>query len=1088
MKTLNLWKTLLCATMMLALGGGITACSDDEDDPIGAAPEMTLSAESLLFDLEPAEAKSFDIQMKGSGFWRITGDTDKMDVQPLSGNKSAKVSVKPMATPTPRNLSLTVTLYQTMYGVEVDVMAKTVKITQNSGEGPIQFATNVKEIRAKVDEWCPTKGATYNIEEDLVLTGIVVSDKEGGNTNARNVLLADNTTEPGAGIMIRAKKYPDQVRGHVVSVNLNGAVAQNYNGTMQVEFQEGGAAGGAASFTVVDDGDNLPEAIEVTDVKTLINYQSQYVKVKAQAKEADFGKMFYAGSENYCNYTFVTPTGASLPLQFSSYSKSWAGSIAIPEKSGYIKGCVGTYDGGNIAPQNADDVAGLTEELFEVEPGPGPVIPTDAIYSNNFDKVKAEKVDNYWPLVSATDCYQNQGGSGAANVTYAASSKTSVRPTMTSEGAAYGGSGVNAIFFGEDNGTFTIGNIAVATEKLKLTFGVSKANSTAFTAVAANEFTVALSADGEKWSNSVNYTLSGETDAWNLGTADFTLPAGTKTLHIKFTAAVKSVYRLDDVTLAAGEGGQTISFDGGSEPDPGPDPDVDITPLSTVLALSNGASIPAKTVVEAVVISNAELNNLTSKKGAYVQDATGGLQLRFTADHTFKFGDKLRIDLSGIAMGEYGGAVQVSVDNSKATLVSSDNAVEAKTVSIDDFLANKYEGQYVAIDDVQVSDLDLDKTWVFGGKHSNIAMTSKSGRTFVVFSSKYATYGATNVAQGSGTIKGISAINNSVMQIIFAQESDFAGLTGERFGGSTPTPDPDPTPNPSGTVVFDFTTGYTDLQSMDNVPITVDGLTVKFDKADASTAPTYYDNGTSVRLYGGSTMNLSGAKFSKVEFTFDTRDKANNFIPDSGTYEAPVWTGETDNLTITVDGTTGHRRIQVITVTLGDGSENPTPDPGPVVPDPDTNAVELTLKNIVAAGVTGSSYTAKTFTDNAGNAWDAYAIVNAAYLQFGWNTDSSKAASQCYLKTPVLPSAAKKVTITPANNTIDGRVFVLLPADFKYNGESVDDIKTKAYAVSAPTVKGSTEPITFEAGKAGTQFIIRAVGGAAYVTNVKVEY
>jgi hypothetical protein len=76
-------------------------------------------------------------------------------------------------------------------------------------------------------------------------------------------------------------------------------------------------------------------------------------------------------------------------------------------------------------------------------------------------------------------------------------------------------------------------------------------------------------------------------------------------------------------------------------------------------------------------------------------------------------------------------------------------------------------------------------------------MEDVNGNKFVVFSSKYATYGTSTVAQGSGTIKGISSINNGNMQIIFAQSSDFAGLTGERFGesgGENPTPEPEPTP------------------------------------------------------------------------------------------------------------------------------------------------------------------------------------------------------------------------------------------------------------------------------------------------------
>ena len=234
----------------------------------------------------------------------------------------------------------------------------------------------------------------------------------------------------------------------------------------------------------------------------------------------------------------------------------------------------------------------------------------------------------------------------------------------------------------------------------------------------------------------------------------------------------------------------------------------DLSPvtIASVLALGNGATIPANTFVEGVVISNMDLNNLTSKKGMYIQDESGAVQLRFSADHTFAFGTKLKLDLSGCKVGAYSGAVQIEVANAKATVLSSGNTVTPKTVTIADFLANKYEGQYVAIEGVQVAASDLSKTWVSGGAHTSINMEDANGNKFVVFSSKYATYGTSTVAQGSGTIKGISSINNGNMQIIFAQNSDYAGLTGERFGQGTTEQEPEQPGTPVTANRADFET------------------------------------------------------------------------------------------------------------------------------------------------------------------------------------------------------------------------------------------------------------------------------------------
>ena len=219
---------------------------------------------------------------------------------------------------------------------------------------------------------------------------------------------------------------------------------------------------------------------------------------------------------------------------------------------------------------------------------------------------------------------------------------------------------------------------------------------------------------------------------------------------------------------------------GGEEPEPEPS-EPTVKTIAEVLA-TEGA-LAEGTMVEGVVISNMALNNLTSKKGMYIQDETAGLQFYLAANHEFAFGDKVQIDLSGVTVGAYNGAVQVSgIALEKITKVSSDNAVEAKVVTIADFLANKYEGQYIALEGVQVAEADLTKTWVMDGAHTSIAIEDEAGNSFVVFSSKYATYGAETVAQGSGTIKGISSINNGTMQIIFGQASDYAELTGARFG------------------------------------------------------------------------------------------------------------------------------------------------------------------------------------------------------------------------------------------------------------------------------------------------------------------
>ena len=477
-----------------------------------------------------------------------------------------------------------------------------------------------------------------------------------------------------------------------------------------------------------------------------------------------------------------------------------------------------------------------------------------AIYSNNYDKTAAAQGSNGWPFLDSSDAWKNAAGTGAANVTYASKNVT-VRNNSNSNGtySDYAGSGMNNIFFGKDYPYFATKNIALGgATGLTLTFGTEKYSQTDGSTFTNSEYHIWLSNDGTKWVELTDYTFAGTADGrWNVATANFTVPAGTENLSICMQVDVASAYRLDDFKLVASEGGATVDFSaavekdfnagatgGGNEGGETPTPPVGDGSVVTIAEfLANGGS-----AIEGVVISNMDLNNLTSKKGMYIQDETAGLQFYLAANHTFAFGDKVRVDVSGVTVGQYNGAVQVSgLALDKITKISSGNTVTPMTVTIADFLANKYEGQYVAIEGVQVADSDLSNTFVMGGAHTSIKVEDANGNSFVIFSSKYATYGAQTVPQGSGTIKGISSINNGNMQIIFAQNSDFAGLTGTRFDGTEVTPpsggdDDDPVTPPAGgeglyepnitwtlgTNAYDNTSTGTNTQSA-----TVNGVSVK---------------------------------------------------------------------------------------------------------------------------------------------------------------------------------------------------------------------------------------------------------------------
>lgn len=112
--------------------------------------------------------------------------------------------------------------------------------------------------------------------------------------------------------------------------------------------------------------------------------------------------------------------------------------------------------------------------------------------------------------------------------------------------------------------------------------------------------------------------------------------------------------------------------------------------------------------------------------------------------------------------------------------------------------------------------------------------------------------------------------------------------------------------------------GYTDTAEPSNV--TSNGITIAFGQGNATKeTPKWYDNGNAVRLYGGNTMTISGKTITKVVITFGSGEKNSNAISANvGTMSTDTWTGSTNNLVLTIDGTSGHRRIASIAITFAD--------------------------------------------------------------------------------------------------------------------------------------------------------------------------
>ena len=124
-------------------------------------------------------------------------------------------------------------------------------------------------------------------------------------------------------------------------------------------------------------------------------------------------------------------------------------------------------------------------------------------------------------------------------------------------------------------------------------------------------------------------------------------------------------------------------------------------------------------------------------------------------------------------------------------------------------------------------------------------------------------------------------------------------------------------------VTIDFSAqGYQNGQEVSS--LTVSDVTVTFDKGTSNNTPKYYNTGTAVRVYGGNTFSVSCSKANivGVTMTFASGEGTNAITSSVGTYENGTWAGDASSITFTVGGTSGHRRIQKMEVTLADPSSN----------------------------------------------------------------------------------------------------------------------------------------------------------------------
>lgn len=232
-----------------------------------------------------------------------------------------------------------------------------------------------------------------------------------------------------------------------------------------------------------------------------------------------------------------------------------------------------------------------------------------------------------------------------------------------------------------------------------------------------------------------------------------------------------------------------------------------------------------------------------------------------------------------------------------------------------------------------------------------------------------------------------------------------------------------------------YTITFSELYTEDTelTTATAEPISVTFAKGSGSSAPKYYANGTSARVYAGNTFKVSAADKTIVGIELIIVGGNENAITtDKESFDGTsTWTGSEKEVTFTIGGgTSGHRRIGSINVTVLEEGSSTEPE------EPEEPAT-VTVSNVKAEYADGKV----KFSANYDGKKDA--IKSAAFVYGPATRAASEGEVAATIGEGVLTATA---TLEPGNYTVS----------VKINGEPVESTTADQDEVNIEVPEGET--------------------------------
>ena len=564
-----------------------------------------------------------------------------------------------------------------------------------------------------------------------VVSGIVISDRNSGNVNSRNIFFEDES----AGVLVRFDDNHDFNIGARLNIDVTGQELSEFRGLMQINNVPTG------SVEIMGEG-SLPDPQVVTTAQ-LVNdakdYESEYIRVENAT---------ISGGTTFGGGRSVNDATGSIDM-FTQTGATFANDN-IPTGTVSVTGIASVFNTPQIVLNSSSDVTGGMSGGGGGGGGDGDLV-TIASLRSAFSSGASTADEGFIQGVVISD--RSANNINGRNIFIQDESAGIV--VRFAEDHSYDlGDEIKVVVTGQEISEF---RSLVQVNNVPLSNG-SQVGSTSLPE--PNMVTISELISGIDDIESTRVLLEGVTLSGNSTyEGSITVSDGQNTISMftgsnaTFAGTSLPSGDVDIIAIASRFNDPQIIINGtddvSAEGSGGGGTGDNLSLISLRDAFSSGSTSAPSGKVKGVVISDFQSMN-TTIRNLHLQDESGGITIRFEDNHSYGMGTELEINVSGLELSEFRGLLQVNnVPSANVLSAEAGTQPDPKVVSISELLS-----QFEALESTLVRLNDVTLSSDSGTYSSTVTVTDASGMV-VTFIRSDATFSGTSLPTGSVDLIGI---------------------------------------------------------------------------------------------------------------------------------------------------------------------------------------------------------------------------------------------------------------------------------------------------------------------------------------------